>query len=116
MHVPMRAIHYMMSHALCGTGQALKWVKAMEHSRNLKIIDLQQSNYLRVLENAVHMGMPVLLANVQEKLDPSLDPILNKSLVKIGQCSRSCLLILYNVCSTRVYVILYNGTVQATLI
>lgn len=95
MHVPMRAIHYnyMMSHALCGTGQALKWVKAMEHSRNLKIIDLQQSNYLRVLENAVHMGMPVLLANVQEKLDPSLDPILNKSLVKIGQCSRSCLLV-----------------------
>ncbi len=54
--------------------------------QNLKVIDLQQSDFLRTLENSIQFGTPVLLQNVQEELDPSLAPILNKSLVKHGQC------------------------------
>ncbi|XP_064639639.1 dynein axonemal heavy chain 2-like isoform X2 [Lineus longissimus] len=65
-------------------GQAIKWIKSMESSRGLKVIDLQQHDYMRTLETAIQYGMPVLLQNVQERLDPSLDPVLNKSLVKIG--------------------------------
>ena len=52
--------------------------------QKLKIIDLQQPDFLRTLENAVQFGTPVLLQNVQEELDPSLGPILNKSLIKQG--------------------------------
>ncbi|KAK3095642.1 hypothetical protein FSP39_017066 [Pinctada imbricata] len=65
-------------------GQAIKWIKNMEASRGLKVIDLQQSDYMRVLEGAIQFGIPVVLQNVQETLDPSLDPILNKSLMRIG--------------------------------
>ncbi|XP_072544049.1 dynein axonemal heavy chain 2 [Salminus brasiliensis] len=65
-------------------GQALKWIKNMESKRGLKVIDLQMPDFLRVLENAVQFGSPVLLQNVQEELDPSLAPILNKSLTHIG--------------------------------
>ncbi|XP_052104325.1 dynein axonemal heavy chain 2-like isoform X7 [Mytilus californianus] len=65
-------------------GQAIKWIKSMESSRGLKVVDLQQSDYMRTMESAIQFGLPVLLQNVQEKLDPSLDPILNKSLIKIG--------------------------------
>ncbi|XP_059156869.1 dynein axonemal heavy chain 2-like isoform X2 [Physella acuta] len=65
-------------------GQAIKWIKNMEHTQGLKVVDLQMHDYMRTLEGAVQFGMPVLLQNVQEKLDPSLDPILNKSLMKIG--------------------------------
>ncbi|XP_052234681.1 dynein axonemal heavy chain 2-like isoform X14 [Dreissena polymorpha] len=65
-------------------GQAIKWIKNMEASRNLKVIDLQQTDYMRTLEGAIQFGLPVLLQNVQERLDPSLDPVLNKSLMKIG--------------------------------
>ena len=54
------------------------------HVQNLKIIDLQQPDFLRTLENSVQFGNPVLLQNVQEELDPSLGPILNKSLIKKG--------------------------------
>lgn len=36
---------------------------------------------MRTLENAIQNGLPVLLQNVLEVLDPSLNPILNKSLV-----------------------------------
>lgn len=65
-------------------GQAIKWIKNMEASRGLKVIDLQQSDYMRTLESAIQFGLPVVLQNVQEKLDPSLDPVLNKSLMRIG--------------------------------
>ncbi|XP_066267393.1 dynein axonemal heavy chain 2-like isoform X1 [Branchiostoma lanceolatum] len=65
-------------------GQAIKWIKNMERQRDLKIIDLQQHDYLRTLENAVQFGTPVLLQNVQEELDPSLSPILSKSIIKVG--------------------------------
>lgn len=51
------------------------------------MIDLQQSDYMRTLEGAIQFGFPVVLQNVHEKLDPSLDPILNKSLMKIGRCT-----------------------------
>ncbi|KAI3375810.1 hypothetical protein L3Q82_004092 [Scortum barcoo] len=74
-------------------GQALKWIKNMEmkrkrtsleQSRGLKVIDFQMPDYLRVLENAIQFGNPVLLQNVQEQLEPSLNPVLNKSLTRIG--------------------------------
>lgn len=65
-------------------GQAIKWIKKMESKNDLKIIDFQQSDYMRTLENAIQYGTPVLLQNVQDTLDPSLDPILYKSFIKIG--------------------------------
>ncbi|XP_030578556.1 dynein heavy chain 2, axonemal [Archocentrus centrarchus] len=65
-------------------GQALKWIKKMEITVGLKVIDFQMPDYLRVLENAIQFGNPVLLQNVQEELEPSLNPVLNKSLTQIG--------------------------------
>nr|XP_057923809.1 dynein axonemal heavy chain 2 isoform X2 [Doryrhamphus excisus] len=65
-------------------GQAQKWIKKMELKRGLKLIDFQMPDYLLIVENAVQFGNPVLLQNVQEDLDPSLNPVLNKSLTRIG--------------------------------
>ena len=65
-------------------GQAIKWIKNMELENGLKIIDLQQSDFLRTVENSVQFGTPVLLQNVEEELDPSLAPVLNKAIIKIG--------------------------------
>ena len=42
-------------------------------------------NYMQTLEIAIQHGLPVLLKNIHENLDPSLDPILNKSIIKIGE-------------------------------
>ncbi|VDQ05732.1 unnamed protein product [Trichobilharzia regenti] len=63
--------------------QALKWIKSME-GKDLKVIDLQTPDYMRTLELAVLYGQPVVLQNVQEQLDQALDPILTKSLIKVG--------------------------------
>lgn len=65
-------------------GQANKWIRNMEKSHDLKVIKLTDGNYLRTLENAIQFGMPVLLENVGEELDPSLEPLLLKQLFKQG--------------------------------
>jgi dynein heavy chain len=65
-------------------GQANRWIKNKEKSKDLKVIDLKQTDFLRTLENAIQFGTPVLLQGIMESIDPSLDPILNKSIVKKG--------------------------------
>jgi len=49
----------------------------MEKERNLQIIKLG-TDYMRTLENAIQFGQPVLLENVGEEMDPSLEPVLLK--------------------------------------
>ena len=65
-------------------GQANKWIRNMEKKNNLQIIKLTDGQYLRSLENSIQFGYPVLLENVGEELDPSLEPLLQKQLFKQG--------------------------------
>ncbi|KAK3272243.1 hypothetical protein CYMTET_19451 [Cymbomonas tetramitiformis] len=65
-------------------GQANKWVKNMEKTNNLQVVKLTDGDYLRTLENAIQFGLPVLLENVGEELDPSLEPLLLKQVFKQG--------------------------------
>jgi len=65
-------------------GQANKWIRNMEKANNLQVIKLTDGNYLRSLENSIQFGTPVLLENVGEELDPSLEPLLQKQLFKQG--------------------------------
>lgn len=46
------------------------------------ILKLNDDNFLRLLENKIIFGHPVLLENVGEELDPSLEPLLLKQIVK----------------------------------
>jgi len=60
----------------------------MEKVNNHKVIKLSNPKFLNIIDSAIKMGFPVLLENVEEKLDPSLEPVLTKSIVKIqGQWS-----------------------------
>jgi len=65
-------------------GQANRWIKAMERSRKLKICKMTQSDFLRTLENSIRVGQPVLMENIEEFLDPSLEPVLLKQIFKKG--------------------------------
>jgi len=67
--------------------QANKWVKNMEKENGLKLITLKQSDFLRTLENAIQFGQPVLLQEVLEELDPALEPIMSRAVVKVGNRS-----------------------------
>ncbi|KAL6609170.1 dynein heavy chain and region D6 of dynein motor-domain-containing protein [Neocallimastix sp. 'constans'] len=65
-------------------GQANKWIRNMESENGLEIIKLSDREFLRSLENAIRFGKPVLLENVDEVLDPALEPILAKKIYKQG--------------------------------
>ena len=65
-------------------GQANKWVKKMEEENGLKVVKQNQSNFVRVIENAIQFGAPVLLENVPEAIDPILESVLLKQIVIAG--------------------------------
>ncbi|KAG5501858.1 hypothetical protein JKF63_04128 [Porcisia hertigi] len=73
-------------------GQAVSWIRAMEKENNLRVVKLTDSNYMRTLENAIRVGLPVLIENVGESLDAALDPLLlqhtyrsqGRLLIKLG--------------------------------
>lgn len=65
-------------------GQANKWVKNMEKENAVVVLKLTDSDYMRQLENSVQFGAPVLIENVGEDLDPSLEPLLLRQTFKQG--------------------------------
>ncbi len=65
-------------------GQANRWIKNSEKDNKLYVIKLTDSDMMRNLENAIQFGTPLLLENVGEDLDPSLEPLLLRSTFKQG--------------------------------
>uniref|UniRef100_A0A8C4HR50 Dynein, axonemal, heavy chain 6 n=2 Tax=Dicentrarchus labrax TaxID=13489 RepID=A0A8C4HR50_DICLA len=64
--------------------QANRWIRSKEAKHGLKVIKLTDPSFLRTLENAIRMGMPVLLEELKETLDPALEPILLKQTFVAG--------------------------------
>jgi dynein heavy chain len=64
--------------------QANRWVRNMGAERKVGIIKLTDPNFLRTLENGIRYGNPILLENVEEVLDPALEPVLLKQFFKSG--------------------------------
>lgn len=64
--------------------QAIKWIKRMEKDNFLKVIDQKQPDFLKTVENAIVNGWPVLLQDVLEEIDPSLDTIVSKAITRKG--------------------------------
>eukprot|EP01135_Chromosphaera_perkinsii_P003458 Nk52_evm27s243 gene=Nk52_evmTU27s243 len=65
-------------------GQANKWIKNMEKDNNLHVVKLTDPDFVRSLENCIQFGYPVLLENINEELDPVLEPLLLKQTFKQG--------------------------------
>ena len=64
--------------------QANKWIKRMEKDNGLKIIDPKQADFMKTVEFAVQFGCPVLLQDILEETDPSLDSVISKAVVRKG--------------------------------
>ena len=65
-------------------GQANKWIRNVEKDNSLKVVKQSQSDFVRTIENGIQFGAPVLLENCPEALDPVLEPVLTKQIVKQG--------------------------------
>ena len=64
--------------------QANKWIRNSEAARGVKVVKQSQGSFVRTIESAIQFGNPVLLENVPEALDPVLEPLLARQLVKVG--------------------------------
>ena len=65
-------------------GQANKWIKNMETPKGLLVLKLSDGKYTQKLEGAIRDGLPVLIENVGEALEPTLEPLLLKQTFKAG--------------------------------
>lgn len=54
----------------------------MEKNNRLQVIKLTDANYLRIVENSITYGMPVILENVGETIDPILEPVILRNVFK----------------------------------
>jgi len=61
--------------------QAVSWIKNMYGKDQLKIKSLSESDFMKHLELAIQFGAPFLFENVDEELDPMLDPARARRLV-----------------------------------
>lgn len=64
--------------------QGIKWIK-QKYGDSLRVIRLGQKGYLDTIENALTKGNTVLIENIGEHLDPVLDPLIGRNLIKKGK-------------------------------
>ncbi|KAL9651368.1 hypothetical protein ABK040_001318 [Willaertia magna] len=66
-------------------GQGLSWLKKKYEKENLRVARLTDKYFRTVLEEAISNGYPLIIENVEEEIDPMLDPLLEKSFVMTGK-------------------------------
>ncbi|XP_012283270.1 dynein beta chain, ciliary [Orussus abietinus] len=64
--------------------QGIKWIK-QKYGDSLRVIRLGQRGYLDVIEQSLAAGDTVLVENIGESVDPVLDPLLGRNLIKKGR-------------------------------
>ncbi|KAK7945776.1 hypothetical protein WMY93_001504 [Mugilogobius chulae] len=65
--------------------QGIKWIKS-RFGTTLKVVSLGQRGYVDVIEQAVVAGETVLIENLEETIDPVIDPLLGRHTIKKGSC------------------------------
>lgn len=63
-------------------GQARYWLGRMEKAAGLKVIKPTTPNYLRTVESCIRNGVPLVLEDAGESVDPALEPVLLKQVYK----------------------------------
>mmetsp|Transcript_28329 Transcript_28329/g.25145 ORF Transcript_28329/g.25145 Transcript_28329/m.25145 type:complete len:175 (+) Transcript_28329:3370-3894(+) len=63
--------------------QANKWIKNTEKPNGLIVMKFSDHNLLKKFQNAISSGYPVLIEDVEERMEPSIDTILTKSISNV---------------------------------
>eukprot|EP00931_Biecheleriopsis_adriatica_P066335 TRINITY_DN4071_c0_g1_i5.p1 TRINITY_DN4071_c0_g1~~TRINITY_DN4071_c0_g1_i5.p1 ORF type:complete len:3484 (+),score=878.42 TRINITY_DN4071_c0_g1_i5:1149-10454(+) len=59
--------------------QGNKWIKKKEGKNNLKTIKMTNPKMLLILDGCIRTGAPMLMEDIEENLDPALEPVLLKA-------------------------------------
>ena len=66
-------------------GQGINWLKNREQDNQLRVTSLNDKHFRNILDDCLSFGKPMLIENIEEELDPMLDPVLEKRIVKKGK-------------------------------
>ena len=64
--------------------QGIKWIKN-KYGKELTVLRLGQKYFMDKVEQCVSEGKTLLLENLCEEIDPVLDPLLGRNLIKKGK-------------------------------
>jgi dynein heavy chain len=65
--------------------QANEWIKSMENPNNLHVVKMTDDNFMDTIRKNIEIGNPVLLENLEEELDVTLEPLLSRNIYKISE-------------------------------
>ena len=65
-------------------GQGSTWIKNKEQVNGIKVIKANDPHMLRVVEQSIRMGIPVLLQGVGESMDASVRPVLEMRVKEVA--------------------------------
>ena len=66
--------------------QGSKWIRGM-HGEELEVIQFSQDRWSKRLEGTIQMGRIVMIENIGQELDASLEPLLARAIIKKGRNS-----------------------------
>lgn len=61
--------------------QANRWIRNMEKENQLRIIKMTDPLLMKILEVCIRQGLPLLIEELEETIDPTLSPVLSRSII-----------------------------------
>ncbi|KAH8619939.1 putative ATP binding dynein motor region D5 [Trypanosoma vivax] len=66
-------------------GQALNWIRKRTERMQGKLCQLNDRTFAMHLQEQLDLGLPLIAENVPEEIDPMIDPVLEKQVVRSGK-------------------------------
>lgn len=65
--------------------QAIKWLRKKEESNNVQVFQLNQKGWQKKVANAITQGHVIIIENLGEEIDATLDSVLSRAVYKKGR-------------------------------
>ena len=63
--------------------QANKWIKNTYKGNNLKVLKFSDPMLLKILQGCISNGFPLLIEDIDERLEPTIEPVLQKAIMNV---------------------------------
>jgi dynein heavy chain, axonemal len=65
--------------------QGIKWLRQKEEPNGLQVFQLNQKGWQRKVEQAITNGQVIIIENISEDIDATMDPVLSRAIYKKGR-------------------------------
>jgi len=65
--------------------QGIKWLRKKEEANGLQVFQLNQKGWQRKVEQAIANGTSIIIENLGEDIDATMDPVLSRAIYKKGR-------------------------------